>query len=434
MFGQPAQRRRRLFLLFTLIVFVAALACASSACQRQAPPAEPTPTPTPEPTPPPGIPLEGSLENGETLSDCLTRFEVSADDAKRIVAALRTVDFPFRKLRPNHTFTLWIADDSSVTGFDFFIDRLTVYRLRAADDDSLQAQVETVPTRVETHTIGARVQTSVYQAILDQGETDGLASLVSNLFAWDINFYTDPRVGDGFRLVFEKRLVADGEVVGYGHLLAAMYDGEVTGEKRGYWFEAGDPDWDGFYDVEGKQLRKTFLVAPLDTMRITSRFGMRRHPILHRRQMHHGVDYGAPRGTPVWAVANGQVIGAGSAGAAGRMVKIQHVGGYVTMYLHLSRVTVRTGQHVNQRQMIGRVGSTGRSTGPHLDFRVKHNGRYVNPQRLRMIASPLKVLPELHREAFAATIAALDPQLEAIALPPVSTADQAPTEAMPATE
>jgi murein DD-endopeptidase MepM/ murein hydrolase activator NlpD len=252
-----------------------------------------------------------------------------------------------------------------------------------------------------------------------------LASLVGNLFAWDIDFSTDPRPGDSFRLIFEKKKLANGQTLAYGRLLAGEYHGERTGRKQGFWLEVGNPDIDGFYDENGMQLRKTFLRAPLDTMRITSRFGMRRHPILHRRMMHAGVDYGAPIGTPVWAVADGTVISAGFAGGAGRLVRIRHDGDIVSMYLHLSHISVRNGQRLRQRQMIGRVGTSGRSTGPHLDFRLTRGGVYFNPQKMKLY-SQSKKLPAQYRAQFEQVMARLRPQLEAIALPPPPAASPEP--------
>ena len=142
--------------------------------------------------------------------------------------------------------------------------------------------------------------------------------------------------------------------------------------------------------------------------------------------MHHGVDYGAPVGTRVWAVADGTVISAGRAGAAGKMVKIRHGGGLISLYLHLSRITVKSGQKVRQRQLIGRVGSTGRSTGPHLDFRITRNGQFINPSNLKMYSEPAKILPDQYRPQFEEVMAVLRPQLEAIPLPPLEQVEASP--------
>lgn len=405
---------------FGLFAVLCALACLIAGCSSPKPPPAPAPTPAEPatPTPPPGMKVDGQIQSGEGLAAALTRVGVSPEQFEKIRQSLETVDFPFKRIRGDQPFTVWLDENGVCRAFDFQVSRIQTYHLREKEG-ALAAERVDVPTTTRIETLGARVYTSVYEEIIGHGHTDELASLVSNLFAWDINFYTDPRRGDSFKLVFERTLLPGGETYGYGRLLAAEYDGQVTGLKRGYWLEIDDPDFAGFYDENGTQLRKTFLVAPLDTMRITSRFGLRLHPVLGRRMMHSGVDYGAAVGTPVWAVADGKVLSAGHAGAAGNLIKLAHDGGYVTMYMHLSRIAVRTGQHVRQRQLIGRVGSTGRSTGPHLDFRIQQGSRYVNPLKMRMIASPLKKLPEQYRSAFAATIEQLKPQLEAIAVPEV---------------
>jgi murein DD-endopeptidase MepM/ murein hydrolase activator NlpD len=358
------------------------------------PPPDEAPTETAEPAeqPPAGEPVERELQSGETLATALAAAGLSADEATRVIAALREVDVPFARLRPGQTLSLWTDEAGACTALNFHLTPALSFQVRRRDGELAARRVE-LPVETRVVKLGARVETSVYEAILQHGETDDLASLVSQLFAWDVDFYTDPRVGDTFKLIFEKTFLPDGKPYGYGRLLAGEYNGEVTGKKRGYWVEDSDPDARGFYDERGRQMRKTFLVAPLDTMRVTSRFGMRRHPVLGGWRMHGGVDYGARTGTPVWAVADGQVVGAGGRGAAGNMVKIEHGGGLVTMYLHLSRIAVRSGQRVHQRQLIGRVGATGRVTGPHLDFRVQQNNKPINPQKLRMIATPLRTLP-----------------------------------------
>jgi murein DD-endopeptidase MepM/ murein hydrolase activator NlpD len=402
-----------------LVVVLVFLVLSSTMCQRSAPPPtdEAAADATPEPTPA-GILTERVIQSGETLAASLAAADLPPPEIARVTAALATVGFPFEKMQKGQEYALRVSDGGAVLSFDFVAGKILSFEVRD-DNGTLVARRIEVPTAVKIEKVGARVLTSVYEAILALGESDELASLVSNLFAWDIDFYTDPRRGDGFKLVFEKIVTPDGQTVGYGRLLAGEYDGAVTGRKRGFWLEVDDEDYRGFYDERGQQMRKTFLVAPLDTIRVTSRYGMRRHPILGRRMMHSGVDYGVPKGTPVWAVADGVVVGAGRQGGAGNMVKIDH-GGLTTMYLHLSKIAVRKGQRVRQRQMIGRVGSTGRSTGPHLDFRVLQGNRYVNPQTLRMIATPLKKLPESYRPQFEAAMLEMQAQLEIVSLPEIT--------------
>lgn len=395
---------------------------------------EPTPTPTPEPTPPPGIPAKGIIGSGQNLFTALLEAGVPNDQANMAVSSLKEIEFPFRHIRPGQVFTIYLTEGGKLTALDFQIDRLIHYEMRRDAAENMIARKVEIPTTIEIRTMGAHVTSCVYNAIIENGENMNLASLVSNLFAWDIDFYTDPRKGDSFKLIYERRILPDGEVYGYGRLLAGEYDGKITGRKHGFWVDVGDEEYTGFYDENGFQMKRTFLRAPLDTMRVTSRYGMRRHPILGRRMMHHGVDYGAPTGTPVWAVADGTVIFAGRSGAAGNMVKIRHEGGLVSMYLHLSRITVRRGQHVGQKQLIGRVGSTGRSTGPHLDFRVTKNGSFVNPQKLKMYSHPAKKLTQEHWPVFEKIMEQFHPQLDRIELPPMPEPPAEEDSAEPATE
>ncbi len=356
------------------------------------------------------------MRNGDNLVSALERVAITREQANDVARALAMVDFPFTGLRPGQTFVAQVKDDGAVSRFAYQVSDLVTYVVERQTGGLVARRIE-IPTTLEVETMGASVETSVYAAILERGGNDTLATLVSSLFAWDIDFSTDPREGDTFRLIYETHYLPDGRVSHYGRLLAGAYDGKKTGRHEGYWFDADDDAFDGFYDVNGQQLRRTFLRAPLDTMRVTSRYGYRRHPVLGRTMMHHGVDYGAPIGTPVRAVADGRVISAGRAGAAGKMIKLRHSAGIVTMYLHLSRIRVKRGQWVQQGTTIGNVGSTGRSTGPHLDFRVQRNGRYINPSSLKMYSEPAKTLPGTYREAFEALMADMRPRLDAIDVP-----------------
>ncbi|HPM78357.1 MAG TPA: peptidoglycan DD-metalloendopeptidase family protein [bacterium] len=378
--------------------------------------AEPTPPPPPTPTPIPGIPVNGIINQGQNLFSALVDAQVPEAEANLAVDRLREIEFPFLNIRPGQEFTLYLSEDGRLNALDYSISRLEIYQLRR-EGENLTAKREVIPTTTEVHQMAARVETCVYNAILDQKESNGLASLVSNLFAWDIDFSSDPRKGDSFKLIFEKVKLPDGDYYGYGRLLAGEYDGEITGRKQGFWLDVGNEEYNGFYDENGQQMKKTFLRAPLDTMRVTSSFGMRRHPILGDRRMHHGVDYGAPVGTPVWAVADGTVSFGGRSGAAGNLVTIKHDGGFESLYLHLSRIAVKRGQRVRQRQMIGRVGSSGRSTGPHLDFRIRRNGSYFNPMKMKMYSQPAKKLPDQYRPQFEAVMEQMRPRLEAIVPP-----------------
>jgi murein DD-endopeptidase MepM/ murein hydrolase activator NlpD len=197
-----------------------------------------------------------------------------------------------------------------------------------------------------------------------------------------LDFYTDPRPGDTFRVVVEKKLLSSGEVLSYGRILAAEYkNGNRPYGAVLFHDVSGNP---AYFTPEGKSMKKAFLHSPLKfAAPITSHFSAHRfHPILKEYRPHLGIDYGAPSGTPVQTIGEGRVTFAGMKGGAGNLVEIQHTNGYTTYYMHLSRVLVRSGQHVEQGQSIGLVGMTGLATGPHLDFRIQKQGQFLNFERL----------------------------------------------------
>jgi len=206
---------------------------------------------------------------------------------------------------------------------------------------------------------------------------------VVDIFAWDIDFSSETQKGDTLKILYSPS----------GIVYYAEYIGKVVGRKTAVRF-MGE-----YYDENGKNLRKEFLRSPLKIYTITSGFGVRFHPILKVYRPHHGVDYGAPYGSPVYAVAEGVVKKAGWMGGYGKTVMIRHPNGFETLYGHLSSILVKVGERVEQGRMIGRVGSTGLSTGPHLHFEVRKNGKLVNPLKLKF--EPSKPLPEDLKEEFA---------------------------------
>ena len=219
---------------------------------------------------------------------------------------------------------------------------------------------------------------SLFAAMQAAGETDELSVELAGIFAGEIDFNSELQPGDTFRLAFEKIRRETG-TVSYGAILAAEFQNDGR-QLNAFRFVLPDGK-SGYYDQNGRSLRRFFLKSPLKfEPRITSRFSYSRlHPVLNIRRAHLGVDYAAPIGASVNAVSSGVVIGAGYAGDAGRMVTIRHASGYESLYLHLSSIAVHAGQHVSQGELVGRVGSSGLSTGPHLDYRLKKNGAYMNP-------------------------------------------------------
>jgi murein DD-endopeptidase MepM/ murein hydrolase activator NlpD len=222
----------------------------------------------------------------------------------------------------------------------------------------------------------------LFEAVVNAGEKPELAMRLADIFGWDLDFYTDPRPGDTFRVVVEKKVFAHESETSYGRILGAEYD------NGGHIYRAvlfHDPSGQAaYYSPDGKSMKKAFLHSPLKfAAPITSHFSLHRfHPILKEYRPHLGIDYAAPTGTPVQSIGDGRVIFAGWKGGSGNLIEIQHANGYTTYYMHLSRILVRDGQRVEQGQRIGLVGMTGLATGPHLDFRIQQHGQFLNFERL----------------------------------------------------
>ena len=340
----------------------------------------------------------GRLEPGGTLGRALAAKGVSQTVVHRVATSMRPV-FDFRRARVGDAFVLAESRDGGLLWFEYRRGRETIYRLDRGAAGEWVATRQLAPLARRDVTLAGVIGTSVFDSFTERGESPALVHAFADLFAWDVDFSRQVRSGDEFRLMFRKYYDSDG-FVRYGKILAAEYRTSERAHTALY-FE----DEDGYADYftpEGYSLRRAFLRAPLDYSRISSRYSKSRlHPILKIRRPHEGIDYAAPTGTPVWAVADGEVIFAGRNGGFGRLVKLRHPNGFVTYYGHLSRYGqgVRIGSRVRQKDVIGYVGSTGLSTGPHLDYRVKSNGRYVDPMKLKF---PLgRPIPAVDRERFA---------------------------------
>jgi murein DD-endopeptidase MepM/ murein hydrolase activator NlpD len=220
------------------------------------------------------------------------------------------------------------------------------------------------------------IRSSLFEAMEAAGEQDLLTLTFAEILAWEIDFYKDVREGDRFKVVVEKVYKGD-QFIQYGPVRAVEY-------QRGEKIIQGIRYKEGYYNEQGVSLKRAFLKIPLRFNRISSKFSRaRKHPILGGIRPHFGVDYAAPPGTPIWAVADGTVISCGWGGGFGNQVVLRHMNGYTTYYGHLSGFGpgIRTGARVRQKQIIGYVGSTGLSTGPHLDYRLSKDGHFRNPLR-----------------------------------------------------
>jgi murein DD-endopeptidase MepM/ murein hydrolase activator NlpD len=267
---------------------------------------------------------------------------------------------------------------------------------------------------------GGTLESSLEAAMRAAGAPTAVAYGMADILQWDVDFNRDLRPGDPFVALYEE-VYLDQRYHGMGDLIAVVLE---NGGRRLEAYRWGE----GYYDAEGRPLQKLFLRSPLPYSRITSSFSHRRfHPVLKSYRPHYGVDYGAPVGTPVRATAAGVVVTAGWDGGGGKTVKLRHPDGYLTAYLHLSRFAtgIRSGKRVAQGEVIAYVGATGLATGPHLDYRVQHRGRWIDPTTLREQPRPPISATEmasfietrdllregLAAEAFAERVAAADPQL-----------------------
>ncbi len=319
---------------------------------------------------------------GTTLADSLRRLGLDPMAATSVADSAQKV-FDLHRFHAGNL--LWVG--RSVTGalravrYQIDTDRMLYVEHR---DEKFEARIESIPSHTEVTAIAGTIENSLFNAVTDIGESPELAIRMAEIFGWDLDFYTDPRVGDTFRILVEKKTYTNGQTAGYGRILAAEYVNARHPYQAVLFHDAtGAP---AYYKPDGGALQKAFLRSPLKfAAPVTSHFSMSRfHPILKTYRPHLGVDYGAPIGTPVQTIGNGRVIFAAFSGGSGNLVKIQHSNGYETQYMHLSRILVHVGEHVEAGQRIGLVGKTGLATGPHLDFRFLQNGSYRNFETLRL--------------------------------------------------
>jgi murein DD-endopeptidase MepM/ murein hydrolase activator NlpD len=307
--------------------------------------------------------------------------------------------------------------DGLLRRFEYQIDVdrfLRVYCPDIAQPDRFDVQIVPYEKRTEMAAIHASIDAdhpSLVAAIDAAGENVQLAISLAEIFGGDVDFQSDLQPGDTVELLFEK-IYREGQFAGYGNVAAArlVNDGR---DLQAYRFTRDGKA--AYYDERGRSLRRFFLKSPLRfEPRITSRFSYRRlHPVYGSYRPHLGVDYGAPIGAPVQAVASGAVLSAGYSGGAGLMVHLRHSNGFESLYLHLSSLAkgIRRGARVDQGQLVGRVGASGTATGPHLDYRLKRNGAYLNPLTVHRKLPPGEPIPASLHATFDAERARLIEQM-----------------------
>jgi murein DD-endopeptidase MepM/ murein hydrolase activator NlpD len=353
-----------------------------------------------------------------TLATLLKTAQLSGAEVVEVVEAVRKVFDP-RKVRIDQPYRLVQTTDGALRHFEYEIDNDRFLRVSRPSGADAAWLADILPIRKTHRTVVVegtidRETPSLFAAVDDAGGTVDLSLALADIFSGDIDFNTELQPGDRFSLSVDKQFRDAGDFAGYGPIHAAEFENDGR-RIRAVRFAQADGSA-AYFDERGMSMRRFMLKSPLkfDPV-VTSGFSRRRvHPVLGGSRAHLGVDYRAPVGSPVVAVAGGVVVRAGMNGGAGRMVHLRHANGFETEYLHLSSIAVRPGVRVAQGDVIGRVGATGLVSGPHLDYRVKRNGVFINPLTAAQQMPPADPVPATQMAEFAAV---RDRLLQALSTP-----------------
>lgn len=356
--------------------------------------------------------LVARVTRGATLSSLLRAHAVAEREVAALVAQVTSV-FDVRALRPDRPYRIVQAMDGALRRFEYEIDADRLLTVTKDDRDAFVAAIDPIEKRTAVAVVNGAIDRdvpSLFAAMSRAGERVDLSLALADVLSSEVDFNTDLQPGDRFGIVIEKQFRADalegdaGEesnsLAGYGPIEAAeLVNAGRTIRAIRFTPTGGSTQ---YFDEHGRSLKRVFLKSPLkfDPI-VTSHFSMRRrHPVLGVHRAHLGIDYRAPTGAPVVAVADGRVVAASYSRGAGRMVHLRHANGLETQYLHLSAATVRPGDRVQQGEIIGRVGATGLATGPHLDYRVRKGGAFVNPVAVHQAMPPGEPMPSADMSAF----------------------------------
>ncbi|MDE6375282.1 MAG: peptidoglycan DD-metalloendopeptidase family protein, partial [Alistipes sp.] len=339
----------------------------------------------------------GEVGKGETMSQILNRYGMTVRQIDRLDRASKEI-FPLRNIRPGHKYTVFIHEDSLYAPhLDYLVyetDRTDYVVFGFHDGDSVSVRKDTKPMTLRRSKCSAVITTSLWGAVMEQDLPYSLAAEMENIYQWTVDFFGIQK-GDSFTVIYDERFIDDTVSAGVGRIWGAKF---TQGGKEYYAIPFRQGGKIQYWDQDGASLRKQMLKAPLKYTRISSKFSYaRKHPIYKVYRPHTGVDYAAPKGTPVHAVADGVVTFKGWNGGGGNTLKIKHAGNLMTGYLHLSGYAkgIAQGVRVSQGQLIGYVGSTGASTGPHLDYRIWRNGPPIAPLKIPPVSYKQLTLPTI---------------------------------------
>mgnify|MGYP000682893861 CR=1 FL=1 len=356
--------------------------------------------------------IRGKIRRDQTLGSLLNQHGVRHDTIHRLAMASEDV-FDLRKIRMGNPYKIFCSRDTNHRVLHFVYEHTPVDYIMFSLEDSIRVSRQEKEVVQKERKISGVITSSLWNTMIDNDIDPMLAFELSEIYAWSIDFF-GLQLGDGLKVHYDEQFV-DTTYIGLGRIHGAVF---YHANEEFYAVPFIQDSVESFYDQEGNSLRKAFLKAPLRFSRISSRYSHSRlHPILKIRRPHLGVDYAAPIGTPVLAVGDGKIIRTGYTRGNGNWLKIQHNSVYATAYLHLSRYGkgIKNGTYVKQGDIIGYVGSTGLSTGPHLDFRFYKNGYPVDP--LKVEAPPVKPVYEENRIRYDSILNLAMEELRGIMMP-----------------
>ncbi len=328
------------------------------------------------------------VKSGDSLGPLLQKNGLTGQEAYKVTEAFSTVYKP-RNVRVGQEFGLHFTDGT----LDHLTFKPSVEKTVFVDrvGEGYAAREIAAEFKYETLSVASQISNSLYVDATRLGAPDKVVAQFANIYEYSVDFQRDIQPGDEFELFFEVARDHKGEIIKAGDLLYTSFS--PRGKKTDYYLYKDSKDRENFYDAKGKTAKRKLRATPINGARLSSSFGRRKHPILGYRKMHTGVDFAAPRGTPILAAGSGTVERANRYGGYGNYIRIRHTDGYKTAYAHLKGFArgVKKGKYVKQDQVIGYVGTTGRSTGPHLHYEVIHHGKKINPRRLSQLSGkPLK--------------------------------------------
>ena len=328
------------------------------------------------------------VKSGDSLGPLLQKNGLTGQEAYKVTEAFSTVYKP-RNVRVGQEFGLHFTNGT----LDHLTFKPSVEKTVFVDrvGEGYAAREIAAEFKYETLSVASQISNSLYVDATRLGAPDKVVAQFANIYEYSVDFQRDIQPGDEFELFFEVARDHKGEIIKAGDLLYTSFS--PRGKKTDYYLYKDSKDRENFYDAKGKTAKRKLRATPINGARLSSSFGRRKHPILGYRKMHTGVDFAAPRGTPILAAGSGTVERANRYGGYGNYIRIRHTDGYKTAYAHLKGFArgVKKGKYVKQDQVIGYVGTTGRSTGPHLHYEVIHHGKKINPRRLSQLSGkPLK--------------------------------------------